>query len=209
MKKAKKEPATESITGVNKPSLSKEEQERLLEFEKNIETGQMNYMVVGKALAGILDGALYKVIETNFDRYCVVRWEFSGSHARRLIEAYELGHKLQLTGKFSTEKLPRNENQARLVRDLRKRQDHWVSGWKKVLEKAAERNERVTAHLIEEVLGGEKKTSSDSKPAKKTPKNGVSKALKLIDDAEKEIESKSLEDWIKLLADLKKMLQEA
>ena len=81
----------------------------LAELEKVIEDGLATFLAVGTALVRIRDERLYQEAGYDtFDRYCRERWDMSGSHAYRLMDASEVVRELPPTALQ-----PANEAQAR------------------------------------------------------------------------------------------------
>ena len=90
-----------SPTGETAPTLA--------ELEKVIEDGLATFLAVGTALVRIRDERLYQEAGYDtFDRYCRERWDMSGSHAYRLMDASEVVRELPPTALQ-----PANEAQAR------------------------------------------------------------------------------------------------
>lgn len=86
-----------------KSSLSILERSRLADEEAAIERGVIS---VGKALAAIRDGRLYRETHSTFEDYCRDRWGISHRHANRRITAAMVGEVLGPNG-------PVAESQAR------------------------------------------------------------------------------------------------
>lgn len=81
----------------------------LTECEAIIQDGMTTFLAVGNALVRIRDEQLYLGGGyTSFDQYCRERWDMSGSHAYRLIDASETVRELP-----PGTPLPANEAQAR------------------------------------------------------------------------------------------------
>jgi len=181
---------------------------RLTELEQTIEGHQKSYITVGESLAHICDEKLYKATHKSFDAYCDERWGFSGSHARRFMDAYKVAKTLQDNSIVEID-LPRNEYQARLLFDRRK-ENKWVPSWNKVLKAAKKAGSKVTSSLINAVVSPAD-SNTDSKP--KSAKNDqddrrvVEKALKLIEEAKKSCDQKAPADWKQFLEELEELLQ--
>lgn len=66
----------------------------LAELEQIIQDGLDTFIEVGNALVRIRDKQLYVDGYSSFDQYCRERWDMSGSHAYRLIDASEVVREL-------------------------------------------------------------------------------------------------------------------
>lgn len=207
MKKAATKVAEVSPSKDHK-SLTEAQRTELLDFETTIETNQKNYFMVGEALTHICEKQLYKGTHRSFDKYCEERWDNSGTHIRRLMDAYAFVLKLRAASVVDAD-IPGNEYQIRLLGELRQRVDHRIAGWKKVVENAKTKNRKINASLITEVLAkpSGKKAKAKASKKKQTPNGGVVKALKLIEEAKKLIDQKGQPDWAKLLSDLEEALK--
>lgn len=207
MKKSKKEEA--EIQSEEAKPLTKSEQQLLQKYESAIESSQKNYIAVGEALTEINRHRLHKGTHTSFDKYCDEKWGFSGSHAHRLIGAFEVVEKLR-AGNISEENLPRNEYQARLLLEGREAK-HRVRTWNKILKLAEKTASGITSSLIIEVLDnkGEKssKVEKETKSSKAVPEPVV-KALKLVEDARKDVDQDRKRDWKVFLNDLEELLKQ-
>ena len=211
MKKAGKEtavkPAKEDLQ-----SLREDEQKELAAFETDIEQSQKNFITVGEALTRINEKQLYKGTHSSFDKYCDERWGFTGSHARRLMESYEVVEKLRSGKKpVGDADLPRNEFQARLLRES-KAEQYWIRCWQTVVKTAKDRGKPITASLIEEALG--KKSSKNAIPKTKATKKEtpvavrVEKALKKIDEAREQLAKNEKDfDFVALLDEIESFLK--
>jgi len=199
-------------------TLSTVEVKKLAECEEAIRENSKMYFLAGDALTQINDERLYKAEFTSFDKYCEGRWGFSGSHARRLMEAYELVKKLQSAiPKIGDEELPQNEFQARLYRDLHE-EKHWVRCWRTLLKVAKERSVPISTALIEE-CAGEPKAGRSKKPSTKAKARHsrdepaddehVREALNMISNAKRQVDDFGPKDWEKFLADLESILENA
>ena len=58
--------------------------------EATIEKGRKTFVEVGKALAKIRDGKLYRETHTTFEAYCQERWGWNRDRAYKLIEGAEV-----------------------------------------------------------------------------------------------------------------------
>jgi len=207
MSQPKKEEA--EIQSEEAEVLTKSEQQLLQKYESAIESSQKNYIAVGQALTEINRQRLHKGTHKSFDKYCDEKWGFSGSHAHRLIVAFEVVEKLR-AGKVGEENLPRNEYQVRLLYEGRKAKNR-VMTWKKILKMAEKTTHGITSSLIIEVLDnkGEKssKVEKKAKSSKVIPEP-VTKALKLVETARKDVDQNRPRDWKVFLDDLEELLKQ-
>jgi len=198
-------------------ALSVQEVRKLAECEKAIQENNNSFFLAGKALLEIRDGKLHKAEFTSFNKYCEGRWGSSGSHARRLIDAYRLVTTLRSEiPRIGGGRLPRNEFQARLILRLRKEKD-WVKSWKALLKVANQRRVEIDGKLIEEICakgsakGGHKKPHPDAKArwakSDEPELTYVKEAIALASTARVEAEDYSLKDWIRFLDNLESMLE--
>jgi len=209
MKKSKKETAEDQPKEAE--VLSASDKVLLKKCESTIASSEKNYIAVGEALTEISRRRLYKGTYTSFDNYCDEKWGFSGSHAHRLIDAFEVVEKLRV-GNVSEDDLPRNEYQVRLLYEGRKAKNR-VMTWKKIL-KLAEKEKTahgVTSSLILSVLDnkGEKSPKLEKKAKiSKTAPDAVAKALRLVENARKDVDQNRKRDWKVFLTELEELLKQ-
>ena len=67
--------------------LAADEQAALRAYESTIAAGLATFVAVGRCLAAIRDGKLYRGTHTSFEAYCVDRWKVTRPRAYQLIEA--------------------------------------------------------------------------------------------------------------------------
>ena len=109
--------SVQKTTTDEKEPLSAEEQKLLTECETDIDANLQGAFVLGHRLEQIRDKKLYRATHTTFAIYCNERWDFSKTHANRLIQAY-LCEK-HLKGVKDVEVyVPTKESQVRLIADL-------------------------------------------------------------------------------------------
>lgn len=132
-----------------KPSLSREEEVTLKRCEDIIDAGLKTLFEVGKALATIQLGKLYRLTHSTFQSYVQERFQISLPWAYKLIEASKV------VGEFKGENLNTNQAAALAKVDPNKR--------KSVLNKAKARakanGKRMTSRDIHNASG--KKTTGD------------------------------------------------
>lgn len=123
--------------------LTTDESTRLKECESVIERGIKAYIEVGEALLIIRDQRLYRAEYKTFAEYCVSRWQFSKTHANRLIDASEVAGNLTPMGV-----IPENERQARALAVLEPDQQRVV--WDALVEVT---DGKLTTARIQEAVG--------------------------------------------------------
>jgi len=210
--KKKVEKVTEAKEAIE--ALTAEEVKKLAECEEAIQENSKMFFLAGESLTQINGERLYKAEFKSFDRYCEGRWGFSGSHARRLMEASELVKALKSgIPTMGDQGLPQNEFQARLFMDLRREKKHWVPSWKKLLGVVTKEKLQITAALIRKVVGA--KDAAKSAPKAKMSKvresdnSGVEEALELISHTKARVSELSEDDWTGFLVQLEELLQAA
>jgi hypothetical protein len=183
-------------------SLDAGEARQLQECEAVIETGWHTFVEVGRALTIVREKRLYRDHYETFEAYCRTKWEFSKTHANRLIGAAQVVEVLTPLGV----KIKR-EAQVRPLIGLDPQDIS--SAWRRA-EGLAE-NEEVTAKHVRLALD-ESPSIVKTRAAKKTKKIPVvprvilEPALKLIERAELAAGKKDTETVLLLLAKLRKKL---
>jgi len=124
------------------------EQECLLTLEETIEKGIHTFVKVGEALAHIKSEKLYRERFSTFEAYCQTRWNFSRTHAYRLIDASKTEKQLKMSP-IGDIPLPKNEAQSRKLNGLNAKQK--ASAMVLAQEKAGD--ESITSSIIEEAVG--------------------------------------------------------
>gem|GEM_PF-2897100 len=212
------EPASES-SGLFKSELTRFEQvaseilgdaehedETLEQLETKIESGLASFVEVGMALKKINEGRLYKGVATDFDNYCLERWQMSGSHAHRLIRAAECWQVLkEHAHQFGeTHFLPTYESQIRPIASLKA--DKWAAEWKKVVDQSE--GKRVTAEFVSQVLlDAPKRKTLGKRQGKKTtkPNSELRKIVTWVKKIRKKITAEDTE-VTKLLDKIEKLV---
>jgi hypothetical protein len=161
-----------------------------IELEKVISKGWETFLEVGRALATIRDRRLYRDRYGSFEEYCREKWEFSKTHANRLI-----GAKLQ------------NESQARPLTGLPPKVI--PEAWKRAAELAG--NGSITASIVRRAaqefkisLSGRAHLQVAHASSCCSPK--LSEALKLIDEAVLDTKANDIEATLNVLSHLKEFL---
>lgn len=119
--------------------LSRKEASDFGRLEETIAVGLDTFISVGKALAEIRDRRLYRDGHDTFEGYCRERWNFSKTHANRLIASASAVENLG-----NVEVVPINEAQARPLALLPP--DKQAAAWQKAVSRAPDR--RVTANDV-------------------------------------------------------------
>lgn len=142
--------------------LSKKEKADLLNAEKTIKKGWNTFVEVGKALATIRDGRLYRENFTTFQEYTRDTWQYGRAYVDRLIGAAET---IEILTPIGVKILPSNEAQVRPLLALppEKRSE----AWEKVLEEAGE--SKPTAKLVNMVANEFK--DNQRRPPKTRPED--------------------------------------
>ncbi len=167
---------------VDKPILDSLERTALRNQEKTIAKDEEAFIRVGTALMVIRDGNLYRETHKSFGAYCKGRWEFSKSHAYRMIDGATVINKLGGIGdsgdKVSPmgDVLPTNERQTRplTIIDL----DQVVDVWQEVVKKAPkddDGNPHITGKHVQETV---KQWGNPSDPEEDPPKQPTGKKKK-------------------------------
>ncbi|HEV7925249.1 MAG TPA: hypothetical protein VGR14_07840 [Verrucomicrobiae bacterium] len=184
------------------PTLNEAEKRQRVECEEIIRHGWETFVEVGRALSTIRDKRLYRDRYGTFEGYCRKKWEFSRTHAYRMIEAAAVDAVLSPIGV----KL-HSESQARPLAGLA---PHSIpAAWKRaeqlagaaqvtarVVRQAAEEFKHDTEHLKRVATPH----SHDSIPA------SLESAFKLIDDAEEGARSQAKQVVLDALKKLRKCL---
>jgi hypothetical protein len=101
--------------------LNAKEQELLVECETDIEKNLQGTFVLGYRLEQIRDQKLYRATHTTFASYCANRWDFSKTHANRLIQAHLCEEHLKSIKDVEVY-VPTKESQVRYIADLKPEQ---------------------------------------------------------------------------------------
>lgn len=126
-------------------TLNAKEQELLAECETDINENLQGAFVLGYRLEQIRDQKLYRATHDTFASYCAKKWDFSKTHANRLIQAY-LCEKNLKSIKDVEVYVPTKESHVRYICDLEPEQQIKVAS--KVFEDVGE-GEATAAHFEE------------------------------------------------------------
>lgn len=174
-------------------------------YESTIRNGWNTFLEVGRALSRIRQKRLYRDHYGTFEEYCRQKWDFSKTHANRLIEAAAVADILTPIGVKVT-----SESHVRALVWLPPQKI--LAAWKEA-EKLAGDGE-VTAKIVRQAVEEFKDDfTPNSRPAPpKTPKKlGLNQvvlrcALKIIDQAEKAARKKDTQAVLGALANLRRHL---
>jgi hypothetical protein len=172
------------------------------ECESIIRKGWDTFLEVGRALARIRQRRLYRDKFQSFEEYCRRQWDFSKTHANRLIEAAAVADVLTPIGVKV-----RRESHVRALVWLPPQKI--VAAWKRAEELAGdgEVNARVVRQAVEE-LREDNGLNPGSTLTKKLGLNRVvlHSVLKLIERAESAAREKDTKAVLEALADLRQRL---
>jgi hypothetical protein len=113
--------ATSIQTADQDKALDAKEQKLLAECESDIQENLQGAFVVGHRLAQIRDDKLYRATHSTFAGYCDDKWDFSKTHANRLIQAYDCEKRLKSVKDVEVY-VPNKESQVRCIADLKPEQ---------------------------------------------------------------------------------------
>ena len=173
------------------------------ECEKVISRGWDTFLEVGRALATIRDKRLYRDAYENFEEYCRSKWEFSKTHANRLIEAAAVAAVLTPIGVKI-----KSESQLRPLVCLAPRKI--PAAWRKAEELAGDG--KVTAKVVRLAVAEFRTPLMRDFKGTPTPKLAatrklLSAALELIREAEQAANQKDIRAVLKALKRLRRCLQ--
>jgi hypothetical protein len=155
----------QKTTTDEKEPLSAEEQKHLTECETDINTNLQGVFVLGYRLEQIRDEKLYRATYTTFATYCNERWDFSKTHANRLIQAY-LCEKHLKSIKGTDVYVPTKESQVRLIADLKPEQQVEVASEVLTIVGEGEASAKVFGEAREKLFPKPKPVAKEPKPAK-------------------------------------------
>jgi hypothetical protein len=178
------------------------EKRQRCECEEIIRKGWDTFLEVGRALAAIRDKRLYRDRYATFDEYCQQKWDFSKTHANRLIEAASVAAALTPIGV----KL-KSESQVRPLVGLPALKI--PAAWKRAEQIAGEGE--ITAKVVRqaaEEFKTEPKKSAVIAPANKSTSipAGLKAALKLLYEAEESARIRDVLAVLETLRNLRKCL---
>jgi hypothetical protein len=184
------------------PTLDGNESEERRVCEEVIRQGWETFLEVGRALATIRDKRLYRDRFGTFEEYCRQRWEFSKTHANRLIDAAAVAAALTPIGV----KL-KSESQVRPLVGLARVKI--PAAWKRAEEIAGD--DEVTAKVVRQAAEEFKNNSKPSvgiapskKPGSIPP--GLKVAFKVLYQAEEDARERDILAVLESLGNLRKCL---
>lgn len=137
-------------------ALATHEAKSLQYQEAVIEKGQKTFVEVGKALAKIRDGRLYRETHKTFEEYCGDRWGWSRRRAYQFLEGAEVVK--NVNGRSQT--APASEYQARPLTKLPAKDQ--PAAWERANELAEQEGKPVAARHVEVAV-------EEVKPKKRLP----------------------------------------
>lgn len=203
----KKAETAEQEAAEVKTKLTAEQTKQLVKLEETIqEHSQKGFIEVGDALSEICESGLYKDVNKSFDRYCESRWGFSGSHARRLIDAASFVKKLRVE-KVEDEYLPSTESLVRWFFELRVKQ-YRVRAWVKLVKAAKSDKKQLTTEFIREQLEitAAPKVQKAKQVTNSSEDDKTAQALTLIEKKRKTFKKVIPPDWKEFLDNLESLL---
>jgi hypothetical protein len=180
------------------PDLDAAEGREKEQCEAVIASGWDAFLEVGQALATIRNKRLYRGHYLTFEDYCRRKWEFSKSHANRLIEAAAVASFLSPIGIK-----PTSESQLRPLAGLPLPQI--PDAWKRAEDLAGGR--KVTAKIVRQAV--EEFKPGSARPGSALEKSAESKrdlAIGLLAVAESAARANDAKKVLRLLARLRRLL---
>jgi hypothetical protein len=175
--------------------LTSEEKQRLAKLEKVIDAKLEDFFEVGSAIMEIKSKALFRETHTNFNAYCQDRWGFGRSYANKLIGSAE---RIQLLPQDLRK--PANEFQIRPF--LKLKPEEFAKRWPTIVSAAG--SGKVTAKIVEDSLNLPKKRRKQRRAKTSDQNEGVSE---LLDSLRAALKEKNVDDALKHLAKLEKLLK--
>jgi hypothetical protein len=192
------------------PPLSAPEKERLLECERIVQAGLVDFFDVGSALLTIREDRVYRGAHATFETYCKARWGFGRSYACRVIGAAQ---RIRLRPLDNPLPKPANEFQVRPL--LRLKPEEFPKAWKEIVDKAPEG--KITTRLVETIAKSlchdAQEFGSDHVP--KAPKRVASQrkfprgqVLALLHDIRRSLEKGQVEHSLEAVDRIEQLLYE-
>jgi hypothetical protein len=175
--------------------ITAEEKQRLFRLEKVIDAKLGDFFEVGSALMEIKINGLFRETHRNFNVYCQERWGFGRSYANKLIGSAE---RIQLL----PQDLPKPANEFQIRPFLKLEPDEFPKKWQTILDAAGAR--KVTSRIVEETLQLPKRKR---KRRNLTTSDRKEKVNELLDSLRAALEEKNVEDAMRELAKLEKLLK--
>jgi hypothetical protein len=175
--------------------LTAEEKQRLTRLEKVIDAKLGDFFEVGSALMEIKINGLFRETHRNFNVYCQERWGFGRSYANKLIGSAE---RIQLL----PQDLPKPANEFQIRPFLKLEPDEFPKKWQTILDAAGAG--KVTSRIVEETLQLPKRKR---KRRNLTTSDRKEKVNELLDSLRAALEEKNVEEAMRELAKLEKLLK--
>ena len=175
--------------------ITAEEKQRLFRLEKVIDAKLGDFFEVGSALMEIKINGLFRETHRNFNVYCQERWGFGRSYANKLIGSAE---RIQLL----PENQPKPANEFQIRPFLKLEPEEFPKKWQTILDAAGAG--KVTSRIVEETLQLPKRRRKRRSPRTSDQKEKVNELLGSLRAA---LEEKNVEDAMKELAKLEKLLK--
>jgi hypothetical protein len=175
--------------------LSAEEKQRLSKLEKVIDAKLGDFFEVGSALMEIKREELYRETHRNFNLYCLDRWGFGRSYANKLIGSAE---RIQLL----PEDLPKPANEFQIRPFLKLEPGEFPKKWQTILDAAG--TGKVTSRIVEEALKLPKRKRKRQNVKTSDQKEKVNE---LLDSLRAALKERNVEDALKELTKLEKLLK--
>ncbi|MBN3890321.1 MAG: hypothetical protein HWQ43_14525 [Nostoc sp. JL31] len=141
--------ATITVTAVEVPELTEEEQRDRLHLERRVEKAVFE---AGKALMELRDRGLYRSTHSTFEEYCKDRFGFQRRHPYRLIEASAVFDNLMKMCPNGTHLLPTSERQVRPITKLEPEQQWEV--WQRAVQEAGGKvpSAKVVGDVVQKIM---------------------------------------------------------
>jgi hypothetical protein len=136
--------ATITVTAVEVPELTEEEQRDRLHLERRVERA---FFEAGKALAELRDRRLYRSTHKTFDEYCLDRFGYNRSRSYQLVDAALVVDNLQKCPQI-VDILPTAEGQVRPMTKLEPKEQQEV--WLRAVELAG--GKVPTGRIVKDVV---------------------------------------------------------
>ena len=175
--------------------LTAEEKQRLSKLEKVIDAKLGDFFDVGSALMEIKINGLFRETHRNFNVYCQERWGFGRSYANKLIGSAE---RIQLL----PENQPKPANEFQIRPFLKLEPEEFPKKWQTIIDAAGAG--KVTSRIVEEALNLPKRKR---KRRNLRASDQREKINELLDSLRAALNERNVEEAIKELAKLEKLLK--
>ena len=175
--------------------LTAEEKQRLSRLEKVIDAKLGDFFLVGSALMEIKVNGLFRETHRNFNVYCQERWGFGRSYANKLIGSAE---RIQLL----PENQPKPANEFQIRPFLKLEPEEFPKKWQTIVDAAGAG--KVTSRIVEEALNLPKRKRKRQNLKTSDQREKINE---LLDSLRAALEKKNVEDAMKELVKLEKLLK--